>query len=133
MQFVFKTSGDVTKQVADIEDMLVQGVNGLVVFPFESAALTPVVEKAYSRGVYVVVLDRGITKPAYDVYLSNDDESYARRAMEWICKQLNYKGNIVFIEGVPSVISDLRTKTAKMVAEKYPGIKVLDSQPGHVE
>ena len=34
------------------------------------------------------------------------------------------------IEGIPSVISDLRTKTAKDVAAKYPGIKVLDSQPG---
>ena len=122
---------DFTKQVADVEDMLVQGVNGLVVFPFESAPLTPVVEKAYGKGVYVVVLDRGVTKPVYDVYLSNDDESYARQAMEWIAKDLGYKGNIVLIEGVPSVISDLRTKTAKDVAAKYPGMKVLDSQPGN--
>jgi ribose transport system substrate-binding protein len=131
VEFLFKTSGDVTKQVADIEDMLVQGVDGLVIFPFESAPLTPVVEKAHDKGVYVVVLDRGVTKPVYDVYLSNDDESYARQAMEWICKELNYKGNVVLIEGVPSVISDLRTKTAKDVAAKYPGIKVLDSQPGN--
>lgn len=130
VQFIFKTSPDVTKQVADIEDMLVQGVDGLVVFPFESAPLTPVVEKAYAKGVYVVVLDRGVTKPVYDVYLSNDDESYARQAMEWICKELNYKGNIVLIEGVPSVISDLRTKVAKDIAAKYPGVNVLDSQPG---
>jgi len=121
VDFVFKTSGDVTKQVADVEDMLVQGVNGLVVFPFESAPLTPV----------VVVLDRGVTKPVYDVYLSNDDESYARQAMEWIAKELGYKGNLVLIEGVPSVISDLRTKTAKAVAAKYPNMKVLDSQPGN--
>jgi ribose transport system substrate-binding protein len=131
VEFLFKTSGDVTKQVADIEDMLVQGANGLVIFPFESAPITPVVEKAHDKGVYVVVLDRGVTKPVYDVYLSNDDESYARQAMEWICKELNFKGNIVLIEGVPSVISDLRTKTAKDVAAKYPNIKVLDSQPGN--
>jgi ribose transport system substrate-binding protein len=131
VEFVFKTSGDVTKQVADIEDMLVQGVNGLVIFPFESAPLTPVTEKAYTKGVYVVVMDRGVTKPVYDVYLSNDDESYARQSMEWIAKQLNYKGNIVLIEGVPSVISDLRTKVAKQIAAKYPGLKVLDSQPGY--
>ena len=131
VEFIFKTSGDVTKQVADIEDMLVQGANGLVIFPFESAPVTPIVEKAHDKGVYVVVLDRGVTKPVYDVYLSNDDESYARQAMEWICKELNGKGNIVLIEGVPSVISDLRTKTAKDVAAKFPGIKVLDSQPGN--
>jgi ribose transport system substrate-binding protein len=130
VEFIFKTSGDVTKQVADIEDMLVQKVDGLVIFPFESAPVTPVVEKAYQAGVYVVVLDRGVTKPVYDVYLSNDDESYARQAMQWICKELGGKGNVVLIEGVPSVISDLRTKTARDVAEKC-GLKVLDSQPGN--
>jgi ribose transport system substrate-binding protein len=130
VEFIFKTSGDVGKQVADIEDMLVQKVNGLVIFPFESAPITPVVEKAYKAGVYVVVLDRGVTKPVYDVYISNDDESYARQAMEWVCKELKGKGNVVLIEGIPSVISDLRTKTAKDVA-KACGLTVLDSQPGN--
>jgi ribose transport system substrate-binding protein len=129
VKFLFRTASDVTKQAADIEDLVVQGVNGLVVFPIDSS-ITPVVEKAYDKGIYVVVLDRGITKPAYDVYLSNDDEAYARNSMEWICKELGYKGSVVLIEGIPSVISDLRTKTAKDVAAKYPGIKVLDSQPG---
>ena len=106
-----------------------QGVNGLVIFPFDSS-ITPVVEKAFAKDIYVTVLDRGITKPAYNVYLSNDDEAYARNSMEWICKKLGYKGNLVLVEGIPSVISDLRTKTAKDVAAKYPGIKILDSQPG---
>jgi len=129
VKFLFRTAGDVTKQTADIEDLVVQGVNGLVIFPVDSS-ITPVVEKAYAKGVYVVVMDRGIMKPAYDVYLSNDDEAYARNSMEWICKDLGFKGNIVLIEGIPSVISDLRTKTAKDIAGKYSGIKVLDSQPG---
>src|SRR2546430_17143927 len=51
--------------------------------------------------------------------------------MEWIAKELGHKGNVVLIEGVPSVISDLRTKTAKAVAAKYPNMKELDSQPGY--
>ena len=131
VEFLFKTSGDVTKQVADIEDMLVQGANGLVVFPFESAPVTPVIERAHEKGVYIVVLDRGVTKPVFDVYLSNDDESYARQGMEYVCKALGGTGNVVLIEGLPSVINELRTKTAKTVAAKYPGIKILDSQPGN--
>jgi len=76
-------------------------------------------------------IGKKISEVHYDVYLSNDDEWYARQAMEWIAKELNYKGTLVLIEGVPSVISDLRTKVAKDVAAKYPGLKVLDSQPGY--
>jgi ribose transport system substrate-binding protein len=78
-----------------------------------------------------VVLDRGTAKPVYDVYLSNDDEGYARKGMEWLAKELGYKGNIVIIEGIPTPINTTRVNTIKEVVAKYPGIKILDSQPGN--
>jgi ribose transport system substrate-binding protein len=130
VKFLFRTAGDVTKQAADIEDLIVQGVNGLVIFPCDSS-ITPVVEKAYAKGIYIVMMDRGITKPAYDVYLSNDDEAYARNAVEWICKNMDYKGNMVLIEGVPCVVTEIRTRTTRAIVAKYPGIKILDCQPGY--
>lgn len=40
------------KQVADIEDMLVKGVDGLVVLATESAALTPIAKKAHKRHLH---------------------------------------------------------------------------------
>ena len=43
-------------------------------------------------------------------------------------RELGYKGNIVLIEGIPSVISDLRTKTAKDVAAKYKGQKDAEAK-----
>lgn len=130
LEFLFVTADNVTKQAADIEDLIVKGVDALVVFPFD-ASVTSAVEKAYEKGIYVVVLDRGVSKPVYDVYLSNDDEGYARTGMEWICKELGYKGNIVLIEGIPTPINTVRVETMKQVAAKYPDIKILDSQPGH--
>ena len=82
-------------------------------------------------GIYTVVLDRGVTKPVYDVWLRNDDQAYARNGMTWVCDQLHGKGNVVLIEGIPSPINDIRVNTAKDVAKTFPGIKILDSQPGN--
>lgn len=128
--FIFSAADTVQKQAADIEDMMVKGIKGIVVFP-QDQSLTTVVERVYKKGIYTVVLDRGVTKPVYDVWLRNDDTAYARNGMGWVCDQLKGKGNVVLIEGIPSPINDIRVNTAKAVAKTYPGIKVLDSQPGN--
>lgn len=125
-----KFSGTVNQQVADIEDLLVKRVDALVVFPHDTS-VTSIVEKAYTSGVYVVVLDRGVSKEGiYDIYITNDDEAYTRKGMEWLAKQMGYKGNLLLITGAPSPIDTIRTDTIKEVVKKYPNIKLLDVQPG---
>lgn len=125
-----KFAGNAQQQTSDIEDLLVKKVDAIVVFPFDTS-VTNVVEKAYNQGVYVVVLDRGVSKEGiYDVYITNDDETYTRKGMEWLAKQMGYKGNLLLITGIPSPIDTTRTDTIKEVCAKYPNIKILDIQPG---
>jgi ribose transport system substrate-binding protein len=92
--------------------------------------VTSVVKKAYEAGIYTVVMDRGTSETVYDVYLSNDDEAYARNGMEWLAKALDYKGDVVIIEGIPTPINTVRVDAMKAVVAKYPDMKILDSQPG---
>lgn len=129
VEFVFLTADNVTKQANDIEDLIQQGIDGLIVLPFD-ASVTSVVEKAYRAGIYVVTMDRGLTKPVYDVYVSNDDETYARTASEWMAKALEYSGDIVIIEGASVPINTLRVSTIKATLAQYPKMRVLDSQIG---
>jgi ribose transport system substrate-binding protein len=129
LEFLVVTADSVTKQAADIEDLMTKEIDAIVVFPFD-ASVTSVIEQAYKKGIYTVVLDRGTTKPVYDVYISNDDEGYTREGTEWIAKELGYKGKMVIIEGIPCPINTTRIDTIKATAAKYPGIEILDSQPG---
>jgi ribose transport system substrate-binding protein len=125
-----KFSGTVTQQVSDIEDLLVKKVDAIVVFPHDTS-VTSIVEKAYTSGVYTVVLDRGVSKEGiYDIYITNDDEAYTRKGSEWLAKQMNYKGNLALIAGAPSPIDTIRTDTIKETIKKYPNITILDVQPG---
>jgi ribose transport system substrate-binding protein len=128
LEFLVVTADSVTKQAADIEDLMIKEIDALVCFPFDSS-LTAVIEKAYDSGIYTVVLDRGTTRPVYHVYISNDDEGYTREGTKWIAEQLGGKGKLVIIEGIPSVINTIRVDTIKETAAKY-GLEVLDSQPG---
>lgn len=127
--FFFVTADTVTKQANDIQDMMTKGIDGLVVFPID-ASITSQVEKAHNAGIYTVVMDRGTTRPVYDCYLHNNDLAYATLASETLAKQLNHKGNVVIIEGIPTPINTIRVDADKAVFAKY-GMKVLDSQPGN--
>lgn len=128
LNFLVVTADSVTKQAADIEDLMIKDIDAIVVFPFDSS-LTSVIEKAYKKGIYTVVLDRGATRPVYDVYISNDDLGYTRTGTKWIAEQLGGKGKLAIIEGIPCEINKIRVDTIKKTAAKY-GLEVIDSQPG---
>jgi len=59
---LIQTDGEnsTTKQTADIEAAIVQGVDAIVVSPIEVAALAPVLQEAIDAGIIVVTIDRRV-------------------------------------------------------------------------
>jgi ribose transport system substrate-binding protein len=97
----------------------------------DSAPLTPIVEQVYNEGIFVVSVDRGLTKPVENVYVAGDNPGMGRVSGEWMAKALNGKGKIVVLEGIPCVINSERVDAFNEVIAKYPGIEILDSQPAN--
>ena len=129
--FFLVTADSPAKQVADVEDLMVKGIDALVILAHDSAPLTPIVEKVYNEGIFVVSVDRGLTKPVEHVYVAGDNPGLGRVSAEWMAKELNYKGSIVVLEGIPCVINSERVDAFNEVKKKYPNIKILDSQPAY--
>jgi len=131
LEFVLLTAVSPEDQVGDVEDLMVQQIDALVILPHDSATLTPIVEEAYKEGIYTVVVDRGLVKDAQDVYIAGDNSGMGRVSAEWMAKELNGKGKIVVLEGIPTVINTERVNGFMEVMEQYPGIEILDSQPAY--
>ncbi len=131
LDFFLVTADSASQQVDQIEDLMVKGIDALVVLAHDSAPLTPVVEKAYREGIFIVSVDRGLTKPVENVYVAGDNPGLGRVAAEWIAKELGGKGKVVVLEGIPCVINSERVDAFNAVMKEYPGIEILDSQPAH--
>jgi len=132
VEFFLVTADNPQKQVNDVEDLMAKGINALVILAHDSAPLTPVVKKAYEKGIYVVSVDRGLTEPAQNVYIAGDNPGLGAVSAEWLGKAMGGKGQIVVLEGIPCVINSERVDTFKQVmGKKFPGIKILDSQPAY--
>lgn len=131
VEFFVVTADSPAKQVGDVEDLMVKGINALVILPHDSAPLTPVVEEVYNSGVYTVVVDRGLIKEAQHVYIAGDNPGLGRVSAEWMAKAMEGKGKIVVLEGIPCVINTERVEAFKAVMAKYPDIEIMDSQPAY--
>lgn len=113
------------RQIQQINAMVQAGAKAIVVYPISPTALNQVVHHACAAGVLIIAYDAEITDPcAYNVHI--DQLEAGRVTAEWLAKKLNGKGNIVVITGVPGTSVDVqRTKAAKEVFTKYPGIHII--------
>lgn len=127
-EFVVTAADSPERQVGDVEDLMTRGIDALVILPHESAPLTPIVKEAHNKGVFVVVVDRGLTEEFDYVYIAGDNPGLGRVSAEWMAKELNGQGKIVVLEGLPVVINTERVEAFKKVMARHPGIEILDSQ-----
>lgn len=129
VEFVYATASDSADQIGDIEDMMVRGVDGLVVLAFESEPLTDVASRAKQRGIFIVNIDRGFTEPVADIFLEGDNKAFGRKSAEFMVEKLGGIGKIVILRGIPSTVDTDRFDAAMEVFDAAEGIEVLDVQP----
>jgi ribose transport system substrate-binding protein len=128
--------GKSEQQISNIEDMIVNGLDILVVSPAQEGALTPVVEQVYNSGIPVVCIDRGITSDAYTCFVHADNKLIGAMAADFIAEKLTEKygepkGNIVVLEGVPGSTTAVQRDEGfrARITEKYPNLNIIASQP----
>jgi len=121
---------DNNKQISDIETFITKGVDLLIVSPREAEPLTPVVRKAFQKGIPVVLLDRGIVGDTYTTFIGASNREIGEAAGRFIRERLRGKGNIVEIEGIQGATPTIDRREGMHAAIKgSPGIKVIIDQP----
>jgi ABC-type sugar transport system substrate-binding protein len=55
---IFQANRNPEVQIAQIESMIDNDFDVIIISPFESESITPVVEKAYKKGIPVILVDR---------------------------------------------------------------------------
>lgn len=130
VQWVYATANEPGKQTSDIEDMMTQGIEGLVLLPTEPGAIAPVAKKAKDRGIFLVNVDRSSPELVADVLLEGDNKAFGKKSAEYIVEKMKGKGNLVILRGIPSSVDTDRYEAAMTVFKANPGIKVLGAQTG---
>lgn len=129
--FIITDAGDdPSKQAADIQNLIAQGVDILLVSPATAEALQPVIQRATRQGIPVVLVDRNVPDPkSYITFVTASDQALGRISAQWLAEKLNFEGNVVMLGGLAGASpAEARIAAAMEVFNQYPGIKVLDTQ-----
>lgn len=118
--------GSTAKQIQDIENLISRGVDILITSPRDSRAMLPVIEQAHNQGIAVILLTRKIDNEAFTTFIAPDDAAIARDAARYIAGQLDSKGNVLVLQGIPSASTAIiRTNAFISELEKYPDLRIV--------
>ena len=120
------------KQVPQVEDLLAQEPDALILVPMGAAALAAPVERAMAQGVPVILCASAVETDNFVTEVGTNLYSSGAGLAEYLAKRLNGKGKVLMMTGIPGVsTSDIMEAGGKATFEKYPGIELIDDQPGN--
>jgi ribose transport system substrate-binding protein len=117
------------KQIADIDDLLAKGVDGLIIYPTVGDAIIPAVERAYESGIPVIVFGGSINTDSLTCLVTQDLYEFGRSQAKWLTDELDSKGKIIMLSGIAgNTTAEERLAGAREIFAENPGIEILDHQ-----
>lgn len=116
------------KQVNQFVD---EGVDLLIISPNQMSAISKAVERAYDKGIPVILYDRMSNTDKYTAFIGCDNYKIGSSMGKYIAQQLQGKGRVVEIRGLEGSSPALERHRGFMDALKsYPDVQVVASAGG---
>ena len=97
---VLDSQNDPAQELANVEDLLTQGVSLILINPTDSDAVGNAIIAANNKNVPVVTLDRGANQGEVVSHIASDNVAGGVMAGEHIVSLLGGKGKVVELEGI---------------------------------
>lgn len=128
---------DAEKQMQIIENMIVQGVDAIILTPNGSTELVPAIKKANDKNIPVIVVDTRIDEAALndagahvESFIGSDNYYGGQVAAEELVKALGGKGKVAVLEGISGHESSVaRVSGFTDKAKELGGVEIVASQP----
>jgi len=123
---IYNANRQAKKQIEDIEKFIASKVDVIIVSPFESDSIIPVIEKANAIGIPVITVDRKVNTSDYTAYLGADNVEVGRIAGRHIVSLSKGNTNVIEIKGASYTSPGLeRSMGFRQIVNQYPNIKVI--------
>lgn len=121
-------NNDSSKQVADVEDLIAQGIDLLVISPLTAEALTDVCEKAMKAGIPVLTLDRNVNTEVTS-FIGAENRPMGVASAKLLAEMLDEKGRIIEIHGTAGASATIdRHEGFIEELANYPEMEIIAEQ-----
>ena len=132
VELLFASAKDNDKlQTEQIEKFIQRGVDLLIISPNQVHSITPVIDKAYDKGIPVILFDRKTDSQKYTAFIGADNVKVGKTIGEFIAKTLHGEGKVIEIKGLDNSSPAIdRHKGFVQVLSKYPDIQLKRTLSG---
>jgi ribose transport system substrate-binding protein len=119
---------DAQKQAQAIEQLTLNGADGIAVSCSDANKLTDAINSAVQNGVPVATFDSDAPASKRFVTFGVDDVKCGEQVMDELAKVMDGKGIVAILAGNQTAPNlQARVRGVKLAAKKYPGIKIRDT------
>lgn len=113
-------------QSKQIDSLVASGISLLIVAPNQLSSVSPAIDRAYDKGIPVIVFERKTDSRKYTAFVSADNYEMGHLMGEYIATQLGGKGQIMEVKGLKgSSPAEERYNGFHVALAAYPGIEVV--------
>lgn len=119
------------RQVEQIDSLVASGIDLLIVAPNQVQTISPAIDRAFDKGIPVIVFERKTSSQKFTAFMSADNYEMGRTMGEYIVSRLNGKGHVLEIMGLKGSSPAIeRHKGFTEVMRQYPGIEIVATLQG---
>ncbi|PIN28847.1 hybrid sensor histidine kinase/response regulator transcription factor [Prevotella intermedia] len=132
VELLFASAKDNDKlQTEQIEKFIQRGVDLLIISPNQVHSITPVIDKAYDKGIPVILFDRKTDSQKYTAFIGADNVKVGKTIGEFIAKTLHGEGKVIEIKGLDNSSPAIdRHKGFVQALSRYPDIHLKRTLSG---
>ena len=122
---------DSERQIQQIDSLVESGIQLLIVAPNQRSSVSSAIDRAYDKGIPVIVFERKTDSRKYSAFVSADNYEMGRLMGEYVVSRLNGKGNVLEVAGLKgSSPAEERHKGFLEALAQYPEVKVVKMLQG---
>lgn len=120
-------------QLSQVENFITQGVDGIILNPYDADGCAPAVTAAKNAGIPIVVVNAKTSNvDEADAFVGSDDVIGGEMEMQYVADQLGGKGTIVIMSGLYGNSAQIdRQQGIDNILANYPDITVYAEQTGN--
>ena len=119
------------RQVQQIDSLVATGIDLLIVAPNQIQTISPAIDRAFDKGIPVIVFERKTNSQKYTAFISADNYEMGRVMGRYVASQLHGKGHVLEVMGLKGSSPAIERHNGFTDALKdYPGIEIVDTLQG---
>ena len=126
---VLDSQNDPSKELANVEDLVVRGVQAILINPTDSDAVSNAIRVANRANIPVITLDRGASHGDVVSHIASDNVAGGVLAGKYISEKLGKNVKVIQLEGIAGTSAARERGEGFMQAVKSENMQLLASQP----